>query len=183
MVGRDEWGVQRRVAGNHDIRMDGMYDLILRAKGLSVLDIGCNRGMVGYEFAHNGARVVHGCDNYAKGIETAREVFADLRFVRSQFEVVDLTQGPVALRPFGEGMYDLILLLAVVHKLLRIMPRSKLEELLLFLGRKAERWVAAHLKETEFDMVDAVMRIAGLKLVHRSYLSKEMGPAMIWERG
>ena len=42
--------LQRRVAGWHDIRMDGMTDLVCRAKGASVLDIGCNRGLVSFEF-------------------------------------------------------------------------------------------------------------------------------------
>jgi ribosomal protein L11 methylase PrmA len=75
-----------------------MTDLVLRAKGKSVFDIGCNRGMVGYQFAEQGAAVVHGCDNYEMGIQTAREVFADLRFVEGRFEVVDLTQGPQVAR-------------------------------------------------------------------------------------
>jgi ribosomal protein L11 methylase PrmA len=85
--------VQRRVAGMNNIRLDGITDLVLRAKGKSVFDIGCNRGMVGYQFAEQGAALVHGCDNYEVGIQTAREVFADLRFVESRFEVVDLVAG------------------------------------------------------------------------------------------
>jgi SAM-dependent methyltransferase len=90
--------VQRRVAGVNELRLDGMGDLLLRAKGKSVFDIGCNRGMVGYQFAQQGAAMVHGCDIYEKGIETAREVFADLRFVEGRFEVVDLTEGPEGAR-------------------------------------------------------------------------------------
>ena len=67
-----ETTLQRRVAGYHDIRLDGILDLTIRAKGASVLDVGCNRGLVAFEMANNGARVVHGCDNYAPGVETAR---------------------------------------------------------------------------------------------------------------
>jgi len=71
--------VQRRVAGPNNIRLDGITDLVARAKGKSVFDIGCNRGMVGYEFYQNYAAIVHGCDIYEQGIDAAREWFGDLR--------------------------------------------------------------------------------------------------------
>jgi len=83
--------------------MDGMVDLVMRAKDKSVFDIGCNRGLVGFEFANNGASIVHGCDIYEEGIKTAREVFADIRSTESRFEVVDLTNGSKALNVFGLG--------------------------------------------------------------------------------
>jgi hypothetical protein len=121
--------IMRRVAGYHDLRMDGISDLVLRARGASVMDIGCNRGLVGFEFANNGAALVHGCDNYEPGIATARELFADLRSVRSQFEVVDLTKRD-ALKVFGEQAYDLMLMLATYHKLKRIMDPPALTRLI-----------------------------------------------------
>ena len=65
--------------GYHDIRLDGLTDLLLRARDASVLDLGCNRGLVGFEFANNGAQLVHGIDIYKEGIWTARQLFADLR--------------------------------------------------------------------------------------------------------
>jgi 2-polyprenyl-3-methyl-5-hydroxy-6-metoxy-1,4-benzoquinol methylase len=114
--------LMRRVAGHHDLRMDGMLDLVIRARGCSVMDIGCNRGLVGFEMANNGASVVHGCDNYDEGIETARQVFADLRNVEAQFECVDLSIGPQSLKPFGWRHYDIMLMLATYHKLKRIIP-------------------------------------------------------------
>jgi 2-polyprenyl-3-methyl-5-hydroxy-6-metoxy-1,4-benzoquinol methylase len=109
--------VQRRVAGEHDFRVDGMADLLHRARGASVFDIGCNRGMVGFEFARNGAAKVHGCDIFDVGINTAREVFADLRSVDARFEVVDLTGGPKALGAFSGETYDITLCLATYHTL------------------------------------------------------------------
>lgn len=184
MVDRDPVsGIQRRVAGAHNVRMDGLYDLILRAKGMSVFDVGCNRGMVGYEFANNGAQLVHGCDSYDKGIETAREVFSDIRNVQSKFEVVDLSQGPPALRAaFGPVKYDLVLLLAIVHKLKRIMSEDNLRALLVFLGRWSDKYVAGHVKEDEFEIMDQCMEKAGLVRIHTSYLSEEAGPGLIWKR-
>src|SRR6266576_6992567 len=126
--------LMRRVAGAHDIRMDGISDLVLRARGAAVLDVGCNRGLVGFEFANNGARLVHGCDLYEPGIATAREIFIDLRNVQARFEVVDLTRGPEALNLFGGTPYDIVLLLATYHKLKRVMRADALSELMRKLG-------------------------------------------------
>jgi SAM-dependent methyltransferase len=181
--------LHRRVAGWHDIRLDGLTDLLLRAPGASVLDVGCNRGLVGFEFAANGATVVHGCDNYAEGIQAARHLFCDLRGVSSQFEAVDLTQGPRALQPFQQD-YTMVLVLATVHKLARSMPETMLCQLVRALGERAERYVAwratsekAQQNELEMSMMDRELRAIGLARVHTSYLSQELGVAAIWRRG
>src|SRR5213596_3098444 len=102
--------------------MDGLTDLVLRAKGASVFDIGCNRGLVSFEMANNGATVCHGCDNFEPGIQTAREIFAVLRSVENHFAVLDLTGGSnVVANEFGTTQYDIVLCLATYHKLKRIM--------------------------------------------------------------
>lgn len=181
--------VQRRVAGYNNIRLDGMTDLVLRAKGKSVFDIGCNRGMVGYQFAEQGAAVVHGCDIYETGIQTAREVFADLRFVEGRFEVADLTQGPKALSVFNANGYDIVLCLATYHKLKRLMSEADLSELMRYFGRWTRKyfgWRGTSDKpsenEQEIDMLDRDMGASGLKRVHTSYLSSDLGVAAIWAR-
>lgn len=181
--------VQRRVAGFNNIRLDGMTDLVLRAKGKSVFDVGCNRGMVGYQFAEQGAAMVHGCDNYEKGIEAAREVFADLRFVESRFEVVDLTQGPRALGVFNSAGYDIVVCLATYHKLKRLMPERELSELMKFFGRWSRKyfgWRGTSDKpaenEQEIVMLDRDLADVGLKRIHTSYLSADLGVAAIWAR-
>lgn len=181
--------VQRRVAGLNNVRMDGIFDLLLRAKGHSVFDIGCNRGMVSYQFAENYASVVHGCDIYEKGIEVAREVFADLRNTEGRFEVVDLTQGPRALGVFNSSGYDIVVCLATYHKLKRIMPADKLSELMVFFGRWTRKYFAwrgtsdkPDENEEEILGLDRDLKVAGLVRVHTSYLSSELGVAAIWQR-
>lgn len=181
-------GIQRRVAGYHDIRMDGASDLLLRARGMTVLDLGCNRGMVGFEFACNGARLVHGCDIYAPGVEVAKQIFADLRSVQSQFEVVDLSEGPKSLSVFGDGTYDVILMLAVYHKLKRIMKQELLDVLVDHLGRRVNMYFVARATESDAqgnigdrNRIDAVLKQIGLKCVHWSEIS-EMGPIAIWSK-
>jgi ribosomal protein L11 methylase PrmA len=64
--------LMRRVQGFHDLRLDGIGDLLHRAAGKTVFDIGCNRGLAGFEFANNGASRVMGCDIFEDGIICAR---------------------------------------------------------------------------------------------------------------
>ncbi len=191
MVERDPHGIQRRVAGRHDFRLDGMRDILWRAAGASVLDVGCNRGAVGLDFAHHGATTVHGLDAYERGIETAQEMFADLRAVESVFSVVDLTsrpalQGFLALRPDG---YDIVLLLAVLHKLQRRMSDAAVRTFLTDLARVTNgflAWRATSDKpdenHAEMALLDDVLRPLGLVRVHTSYLSEELGICAIWGR-
>lgn len=184
-----KYKVQRRVAGYHDIRMDGMSDLVLRARGASVFDIGCNRGLVGFEFATNGAKKVHGCDIYEDGIKTARELFADLRFVESRFEVIDLTPGESALRPFAGQQYDMTLCLATYHKLKRIMSEKALSELMQAFGRWTKGYFAwrgtsdkPKENEQEIKALDRDLGAVGFRRIHTSYISAELGVAAIWAR-
>jgi 2-polyprenyl-3-methyl-5-hydroxy-6-metoxy-1,4-benzoquinol methylase len=184
-----KYSVQRRVAGNHDFRLDGISDLLLRCRGHSVFDIGCNRGAVGLEFAANGATTVHGCDNYETGINVAREVFADIRSVQSQFEVVDLSKGPEALKVFGPRFYDFTLCLATYHKLKRIMKPEDLTELVKHFGKQTKAyfaWRATSDKPKENDeeivALDRDLGSVGMVRIHTSYISDELGVAAIWRR-
>lgn len=185
----DENKLMRRVAGYHDLRMDGISDLVIRARGAAVMDIGCNRGLVGFELANNGAVLVHGCDNYGEGIETARQLFADLRNVQSQFEVTDLTKGVRALEPFGKTQYDIVLMLATYHKLKREMSGDALGALIKHFGERTSKWFAwrgtsekANENEAEMQQLDGDLRDVGLKRIHTSYLSLTLGVAAIWAR-
>src|SRR5262245_53744237 len=105
-----------RVKGAHEDRLSGLHDLLRYAQGASVLDIGINCGLVAFEFARRGASIVHGCDIYSRGVDTAREMFAELR-TQSRFEVVDLRAGSAALeKAFGADYlprYDIVLFLGV----------------------------------------------------------------------
>lgn len=185
----DENKLMRRVAGYHDLRLDGITDLVLRARGATVMDIGCNRGLVGFEMANNGARVVHGCDNYAEGIETARQIFIDLRNVESQFEVVDLTLGPVSLKPFALEGWDIVLFLATYHKLKRVMSGAALSELVQHVGKRTKRYFAwrgtsEKADENHGEMADINRDLGkvGLTKVHTSSISLTLGAAAIWAR-
>lgn len=179
--------LMRRVAGYHDLRMDGMTDLVLRAKDASVLDIGCNRGLVGFEFANNGATTIRGCDLDEECIHVARHLFRDLRAVDPKFEVVDLTGGPKAFEAaFGKEKYDIVVMLATYHKLKRVMSEAALTELVKFFGsitNKFFAWRATSDKPGENEQECRNLdRDLGLKRIHTSYISKQLGMCAIWER-
>jgi SAM-dependent methyltransferase len=191
MVDRDPtYRVQRRVAGCHNVRLDGMSDLLLRARDGSVLDLGCNRGMVSYEFADCGAAVVHGLDNYKVGIEGAREIFADRRDCQYRFEVADLTAGPVALDTLGDRVdYDFVLLLAVIHKLKREMSDDLLRALIRAVGERCRKYVVwrgtqrdEQGNDEEMRMLDSELGGLGFRRVQWTAIS-DLGPGVIWARG
>jgi len=183
----DENKLMRRVAGVHNMRLDGISDVLIRCRECSVMDIGCNRGQVGYEFYLNGATTVHGCDIYEQGILAAREWFTDLRNCQSKFEVVDLTQPKALHNVFGNTKYDITVMLATYHKLKRVMTPNALEDLMLDIGDRTTKyfcWRAtsdkANDNELEILALDKVFKQCGLKQIHKSYISLQLGVAAIW---
>src|SRR5215831_175884 len=137
----DEAHLARRVHGIHDFRLDGISDLLMRARGASVLDVGCNKGHAAWDFFANGARIVHGCDIHGPSIQAAKHWFAEIPVVESRFEVVDLTK-PKALDVFGPGGYDIVLFIGVYHKLIRAIDQKALDPLLLDMGRRSLQYFA-----------------------------------------
>lgn len=183
----------RRVVRLHDQLMDGLADLLTRAPGSSVIDLGMNRGLVGYTMAWYGARLVHGIELAPDGVQAARAMFADLVEVQSQFEVGDLTRGPECLAPFGGAGWDIVLMLGVYHKIKRVpskpykelgargMNAEELSELMTALGRRALKYFAFRGDIGDFEQVDKDLGKAGLRRIHTSEISV-LGPSGIWRR-
>lgn len=181
--------LQRRVAGRHDVRLDGMIDLLARCRDASVLDVGCNRGHVALDFYRHYASIVHGCDNFIEGIEVARQNFADKRDVDSKFEVVDLTVPDCFAPAFGRNAYDIVVVLATIHKLRRIMPPKDTMRLVRDMGDRTKKlfaWRATSDKpeenEEEMKFLDENLMFCKLKRVHTSYLSESLGQCAIWRK-
>jgi len=181
----NESKLMRRVQGYHDIRMDGLTDLVLRAKDASVLDVGCNRGLVSFEMANNGARLCHGCDSFVEGIDTARQIFADLRNCESRFEVIDLTKA--TLKAFGSQRYDISLMLATYHKLKRVMPPEPLAALIADIADRTTKYFAWRATsdatgDNAQEMAQLDRDLKDFRRIHTSYISQQLGVAAIWER-
>lgn len=175
--------VRRSGVGSHDIRFIGLTDLLLFARGASVIDVGCNRGHNAYEFYRDGARLVHGCDIHGPSIQAARHWFAELEYAESKFEVVDLTGGPQALTDaFGTEGYDIVLFIGVQHKLKRTMAQQKLDDLTLYLGQRTLKylgWMGSGPEDLE--PMDKILKRSGLRRIHTSEFAKP-GIAAVWQR-
>lgn len=179
----DEVHPSRRVHGIHEIRFDGLSDLLLRARGCSVLDVGCNRGHVGWDFAVNGARLVHGCDIDGPSIQCARMWFSEHPHVESKFEVVDLEKGVEGMRAaFGDQDYDIVLLIGVQHKLKRVMTIANLDALLVHLAKRALTYFGWNGYAEDMAQMDRCLGATGMQRVHTSELVLINRPAAIWKR-
>jgi 2-polyprenyl-3-methyl-5-hydroxy-6-metoxy-1,4-benzoquinol methylase len=173
------------VKGTHEDRLSGLHDLLRFAQGASALDIGINHGLVAFEFARRGASVVHGCDIHRPGMDTAREIFAELP-TQSRFDVVDLTEGPTALEgSFGaeyRSRYDIVLFLSVYHLLLlqQQVTDRVIRELVHHLVDRTQRFFVA--RTPMIDELGTIMGKTGLQRVHFSALSSVVSPMEIWRR-
>ena len=188
----NEAGFQLRTIG-HGHRLDGLSDLLSRCAGASVFDVGCNRGRVLYEFERYGARVCHGCDLYETGMLVAGEWFADLRGVDAQFKVVDLAGGSQAIEAaFGKTLlrrYDFVLMLAVYHKLARVMPKADLLKLVAWFADHCERYFVWRGSADERVEMEDTLQQAKFRLIHWSQISEiefdgkmTPQPCAVWKR-
>jgi SAM-dependent methyltransferase len=173
----------RRCAGFHNDRVDGFSDLLSRASNATVLDIGCNRGLVALEFSANGATLVHGCDKFTDGVFAARQIFCDLE-TTARFEVVDLAQGYEALKAaFGSTFrdrYDIVLFLDMWHHLKQQMPLDRLADLTRQLAKSAGSYFVV--RTQHFADMELLLKAERLALVHFSDLPNATGPVQIWQR-
>lgn len=185
----NESRLMRRVAGIHNYRLDGIGDLLLRARDAAVLDLGCSHGQVGQDFVINGAKLLHGCDRERDCVEVARRWFFDYRSLESRFEVVDLSIGPDAMHAFGDQRYDIVLMIATYHKIKRQMSPDLLSALMIELGGRTKQFLGwrgtsdkPEENEQEMVMLDRDLGACGLMRVQTSTISKTLGLAAIWER-
>jgi SAM-dependent methyltransferase len=179
----DETHPTRRVVGIHDIRFDGLSDLLLRARGCSVFDVGCNRGHVAWDFACNGASVVHGCDIHGPSVQCARMWFSEHPHVESKFEVVNLEDGMGGIyAKFADQKYDIVLLIGVQHKLKRTMKPGDVVDLVEYLGKLSLTYFGWNGYREDLQQMDFALSRAGLSRVHTSELAIPGRPAAIWKR-
>jgi SAM-dependent methyltransferase len=169
--------------GTHGDRISGLRDLLCYAKGMSILDVGTNHGLLAFEFARRGAPLVHGCDIHAPGVAAAREIFTETETV-SRFEVVDLAKGPRSLEDaFGSDyrvQYDIVLFLGMYHKLKEQASDATLPGLIRHLIDRAGRYFAV--RTMMIDELQVLIAGRGLRKVHFSALSPVVGPVEIWQR-
>jgi 2-polyprenyl-3-methyl-5-hydroxy-6-metoxy-1,4-benzoquinol methylase len=105
------WKEYKCFMGNWDRRLAGIFDCDVDYSGKSILDAGCNIGIVAYEISKRSPSLIHGIDNYRAGIGAARHIFHGVD-VPSRFDVVDLTNDR-RLRSLLNPFYDVVMLMSV----------------------------------------------------------------------
>ena len=150
---------------------------------------------------HHGASILHGCDNSADTIRHANELFADYRHAQHKFEVVDLTGGAAAVdkafpnRQVPGGItpekYDMVLMLAVYHKLRRVMELKDLLTLVGYFAHRCGKFFVWRGSREELGEFEPTVIAEGFRRVHYSeiceielpeYTETVAQPAAIWAR-
>lgn len=90
-------------------QLQGLDDLIAMVKGKTILDVGCAEGQITLACLRAGALLGHGIEIVPGHIAEAKK-YVD-HWYDTQFEVADAND----YKP--QGMYDIVLMLAILHKL------------------------------------------------------------------
>ncbi len=96
-------------------QMEGLAPALAEAHGKTIADLGCAEGLIALEFAKVGATDVVGVDYNVAMIDVARRLWGRNSALPVRFLYGDVK----AVKPFGKkGKFDIVLALAVLHKLL-----------------------------------------------------------------
>lgn len=96
-------------------QMLGLTPALEEARGRVVLDLGCAEGLIGREFVRAGASAVHGIEHLERHLVVAREQCAGLPMTFQHADIVTLARHEMPIEL--PQRYDIVLALAVVHKL------------------------------------------------------------------
>jgi 2-polyprenyl-3-methyl-5-hydroxy-6-metoxy-1,4-benzoquinol methylase len=130
---------EKRFKGTWEDRLDGIFSAGVDYTGKSVLDVGCNMGVVAYEISKLRPSSIHGIDVLRSHIETARMIFLGSP-VESRFDCLNLGSQKLGrvLRP----RYDIVMLLAIYHHMQASIGQKKAREVLADIVRRTQTIVA-----------------------------------------
>lgn len=105
------WFVTRRRAGDRTIQqqMTGLDPLLAEVKGRTVLDVGCAEGLIGIECAKAGASRVDGVELVSGHVDLGSKL-------ARKWKNISVREGD-ANEFVPSERYDIVLLLAILHKL------------------------------------------------------------------
>lgn len=160
-------------------RLSGLEALLLRADGLSVLDIGCHKGFVALAFANAGAADIHAFDFFAPHVEIAKAILGEFKPPARVFQH-DLASG--ILPGSQPRQFDIVLYLGVHHHLEKVMDEKRLTALFDQIVNAAGRYLAIRTTLALLDKMGPRAAAAGLRLVHFSDMNEVVSPLHIYER-
>lgn len=180
---RKSMGVSKPYSGSAFDRLTGLEYVLEKCRGKTVLDVGSCDGLVGYEFARNGARLVHGIDVDRAGINFSRRLFRYVP-VASLFARVDVSRSENL--PIGDKAkgflckYDIVLFLGMYHHLRRQADKKDLERIVTRLLQAAETYFVV--RTDLMPEVDDIVTGNGFGLVHGVDGGREIGKLNVYKR-
>ena len=160
---------KRSYSGNIFDRLRGLEFILAKCSGCDVLDIGSNEGLVSYEFARNGARLIHGLESDEQMAGFSERLFRDVP-IEGRFIVANLAiSGNEFEARYGQLLqrqYDVVLFLGVYHHLKRQGPIANLHSFVEVLLDKAKCWFVV--RTNRIPEFEPIILSRGFKLVHSS---------------
>ena len=101
--------------GTWPLRIGDLFNCGIDYRNRTILDVGCNMGILAYEIAKTQPKSIHGVDLDKDFIHVAKMVFCGVP-VESRFERLDLTRPRDVARTL-ETTYDIVVFLAVYQHL------------------------------------------------------------------
>ena len=144
---------EKRFKGTWEDRLDGIFSAGVTYTGKSVLDVGCNMGVVAYEISKLRPSSIHGIDVLRPHIETARMIFLGSP-VESRFDCLNL--GSQKLGRILSPQYDIVMLLAVYHHMQDSLGPDKARRVLSDIARRAQTIVARVPPRKDSELIDVL---------------------------
>ena len=162
-------------------RFKGLDFLFEKSTNMSVLDIGTWDGLISYEFARHGARLIHGIDKKLDSIAFCRRLFRTVP-AESKFTCLDLTKRVDELENILLDSYDIVLFLAVYHTIEKKMSREKLDKFMNILLKKTNKWLAVRQDSHNREKIRSLILSRGFTLRYSDEGTNNAGPLDIYEK-
>ena len=168
---------KKKFAGTWEDRLDGLFECGVDYSGKRIIDVGCNMGVVAYEIAKLRPRSIHGIDILYPHVTVARRLFQGSA-VQSRFDRINL--GSRKLPSILAPEYDVALLLAVYHHMVRSLGKKRAKEVLALIVNRCST-VVARVPNAEDGELQTQLELAGFGL-RRTHPSPRGSAVLVYER-
>ncbi|RWH69469.1 MAG: class I SAM-dependent methyltransferase [Mesorhizobium sp.] len=150
-------------AGTWDDRLDGLFSCGVKYFGKTILDVGCNMGIVAYEIAKRRPAYIHGIDILKPHTRVARSIFLGSN-VESRFDAMNL--GSRKLQSVLNDSYDIVLLLAVYQHVRRGLGQEEADRIFTDIINRAQT-IVARVPDEDDIRLQSLIEGAGFTLSDR----------------
>ncbi|RWO63413.1 class I SAM-dependent methyltransferase [Mesorhizobium sp.] len=158
------WKFHKKFAGTWEDRLEGLFSCGVNYSDKTILDVGCNMGIVAYEISKHRPAYIHGIDILKPHIGVARSIFLGSD-VESRFDAMNL--GSRKLPSVLRDRYDIVLLLAVYQHVRRGVGQEKADLIFTDIINRAQT-VVARVPDEEDTCLQSLIEGAGFTMSHRS---------------